>query len=282
MQAILNIGVEQEGYFRNMETNKTPGKLSLSRRQFIKGAGTLAVAGAATMVGFNLNKNTVKAADDLMRESADHQWVLVFDLRYCDGCKTCTTACQKEHYLPVEAEWLKVYELEGPLGQKYFMPKPCMQCENAPCVRVCPVKATYKTKDGITLVDQQKCIGCRMCMAACPYDSRYFNWKDYPPVPSTLAKPTPEFPVPGVKGTVGKCEMCLHLMRFGKLPECVRQCSMRAAWAGDLISDICSNPDESKKLSTFLKDNDAYRLKEELNTGPRVYYIAGHSQNYSQ
>lgn len=265
-----------------MENNGEAEKLKMNRRQFLKGAGTLAMAGAAGLAGLNLNKNIVKAADDPLLESADHQWVLVFDLRKCDGCKQCTTACQKEHYLPVEQEWIKVYEMEGPLGQKYFLPKPCMQCENAPCIRVCPVKATYKTKDGVTLVDQQKCIGCRMCMAACPYDSRYFNWNDYPPVPSTLAKPTPEFPVPGVKGTVGKCEDCLHFMRFGKLPACVTACTMMAVYAGDLISDICSNPDGSIKLSTFLKDNDAYRLKEELNTGPRVYYIAGHSQNYSQ
>ena len=119
-------------------------------------------------------------------------------------------------------------------------------------------------------------------MAACPYEARYFNWNDYPPVPSTLAEPTPLFPVPGLKGTVGKCEMCLHLMRTGKIPECVRGCTMRAAFAGDLVTDICVNPDESISLSKFLKDNDAYRLKEELNTHPRVYYIAGHSQDYVQ
>jgi molybdopterin-containing oxidoreductase family iron-sulfur binding subunit len=264
-----------------MENKKEPGKLSISRRQFMRGAGALALAGAAGLAGLNQKSKIVLAEDDLKMESADHQWVLVFDLRYCDGCKQCTVACQEEHYLPKEAEWIKVYEMEGPLGQKYFLPKPCQQCANAPCVRVCPVVATYKTKDGVTLVDQQKCIGCRMCMAACPYDSRYFNWNDYPPVPSTLAKPTPEFPVPGVKGTVGKCEFCLHFMRFGKLPACVTACTMRAVFAGDLISDICANPDESKKLSTFLKENEAYRLKEELNTGPRVYYIAGHGERYT-
>lgn len=264
-----------------MEKKNEPGKLDLSRRQFLRGAGTLALAGAAGLAGLQLSKQKVMAADEPMDgETFDHQWVLVFDLRLCDGCKGCTQACQKEHYLPVEQEWIKVFQMQGPTGQTYFLPKPCMQCVDAPCVKVCPVKATYKTKDGVTLVDQQKCIGCRMCMAACPYQSRYFNWKDSLPVPSTLAKPTPEFPVPGVKGTVGKCEFCLHNMRFGKLPECVNACVMRAAWAGDLVSDIMANPDETKKLSTFLKENDAYRLKEELNTGPRVYYIAGHAQNY--
>jgi Fe-S-cluster-containing dehydrogenase component len=170
--------------------------------------------------------------------------------------------------------------MQGALGQTYFLPTTCMQCENAPCVKVCPTGASFKTPDGVTLIDQQKCIGCRMCMAACPYGARYFNWNDYPTVPSTLAKPTPEFPVPGVKGTVGKCEFCLHFTRMGKLPSCVSACTMRAIWVGDLMSDIMVNPDERRKLSDFLKQNDAFRLKEELNTRPRVYYIAGHAQNY--
>ena len=264
-----------------MENNGEAEKSKMNRRQFLKGAGTLAMAGAAGLAGLHLSQQKVMAADEPMNgDTSDHQWVLVFDLRLCDGCKACTQACQKEHYLPPEQEWIKVFQMAGPLGQTYFLPKPCMQCVDAPCVKVCPVKATYKTKDGVTLVDQQKCIGCRMCMAACPYQSRYFNWNDPLPVPSTLAKPTPEFPVPGVKGTVGKCEFCLHFMRFGKIPACVSACVMRAAWAGDLVSDIMANPDETKKLSTFLKENDAYRLKEELGTGPRVYYIAGHAQNY--
>lgn len=261
-----------------MENRETPSKLNISRRQFIKGAGTLALAGAAGLAGINGGSKVVLAKG--LNESADHQWVLVFDLRLCDGCKECTKACQKEHYLPLDVEWIKVYEVAGPLGQNYFVPKPCMHCQDAPCVRVCPVHATYKTADGATIVDQKKCIGCRMCMAACPYRSRYFNWKAFPPVPSTLPAPTPEFPVPQLKGTVGKCEMCLHNMRFGKVPACVEACTMRAAFAGDLVTDICANPDETKKLSTFLKENDAYRLNEELGTQPRVYYIAGHGQNY--
>jgi dimethyl sulfoxide reductase iron-sulfur subunit len=265
-----------------MDDNKIHTRTVISRRQLLKGAGLLAVAGAAGLVGLREGAGPVEAADSAsgMGDSSAHQWVLVFDLRKCDGCRACTQACQKEHYLPKEQEWIKVFQMSGPLGQTYFLPKPCQQCENAPCVRVCPVKATYKTKDGVTLVDQQKCIGCRMCMAACPYQSRYFNWNDYPPVPSTLAKPTPEFPVPGQKGTVGKCEFCLHFMRFGKVPACVSGCDMKVIYAGDLISDIATNGVDTVKLSQFLKENDAYRLKEELGTGPRVYYIAGHAQNY--
>jgi len=254
----------------------------LSRRQFLAGAGALALAGAAGLTGLSATKKLVRAEDgmDGMDDLASRQWVLVFDLRLCDGCRECVVACQKEHYHPKETEWLKVLVRKGPLGQTYFLPKTCQQCENAPCVKVCPTGATYKTPDGVTLVDQEKCIGCRMCMAACPYEARNFNWTDAPPVPSTLPKPRPEFPVPGKKGTVGKCEFCLHNTRMGKLPACVEACTMRAAWVGELKSDIAVNPDERVKLSELLKNNDAFQLKEELNTRPRTYYIAGHGQHF--
>lgn len=255
----------------------------LNRRQFLQGIEALALTGAAGIAGAKLPVlgAGAKAAEQGMGVT-DRQWVLVFDLRLCDGCKECTKACQKEHYQPKEHEWIKVYEMKGPLGQTYFQPTPCQQCENAPCVRACPVRATYKTPDGVTLVDPDMCIGCRMCMAACPYKVRYFNWPsaEYPPAPSTLPKPVPEFPVPAKMNTVGKCEFCLHNTRMGKLPVCVTNCAMRAIWYGDLVSDIAVNQDDKVKLSTLLKNNDAYRLREELGTRPRIYYIAGHTQNY--
>ena len=253
-------------------------KERISRRQFIKGAGALVIAGAAAgILGLNYAKEESISAAEM--GEANRQWVLVFDLRLCDGCEQCTKACQKDHYLPKEQEWIKVHKVEGALNKPYFIPVTCMQCENATCVKVCPVKATYKTNDGITLVDQEKCIGCRMCMAACPYHARYYNWDDYPSVPSTLTN-TPEFPVPGKKGTVGKCEFCTHRTRSGELPECVRACQMGAMFIGDLLADVATNRDKTVKLSSFLQDNDAYRLKEELNTRPRVYYIAGHGQDF--
>ncbi|MCJ7769530.1 MAG: 4Fe-4S dicluster domain-containing protein [Dehalococcoidales bacterium] len=255
-------------------------KKRISRRQFIKGAGGLIIAGAAAgILGLNYGKEeSIYAAN--MGE-ANRQWVLVFDLRLCDGCEQCTKACQKDHYLPKEQEWIKVYKVDGALGKPYFMPVTCMQCENAPCVKVCPVKATYKTTDGLTLIDQSKCIGCRMCMAACPYHARYFNWEDedYPPVPSSLAN-SPAFNIPAIKGTVSKCEFCTHLTRSGELPECVRACQMDAVFLGDLLSDVAVNRNKTVKLSSLLQDNDAFRLKEELNTRPSVYYIAGHGQDY--
>ncbi len=208
------------------------------------------------------------------------QWVMVIDMRRCDGCKHCTDACQETHHLPKSHEWIKVHKLKGKRGQEYFMPQPCMQCENPMCLRVCPVAATFKDDEGIVLVDQNRCIGCRMCIAACPYDARYFNEVDPPAFANPFGRlPTPQFPVPQQKGTVGKCMFCVHNTGQGKLPACVEACSMLALYIGDLVSDVATNGQETVRLSKFLNENDAFRYKEELNTGPHVYYIAGHGQD---
>lgn len=204
---------------------------------------------------------------------------MVFDLRRCDGCKKCTKACQEKHFLPPEQEWIKVYSMRDRTGVEYAMPRLCMHCEDAPCVRVCPVKATFVNADGLVLVDQDKCIGCRLCMAACPYEARYFNWIEptvKPPLPTTA---TPEFPSPQQKGTVGKCVLCVHNIRDGVLPYCVDACTMGAIYVGDIDADVATNGGETVRLSTFLSQNNAIRLKEELNTRPRVYYIAGHGED---
>ena len=259
-------------------------KKRFSRRQFIKWIGALLFGSAiAGGVGINLLRDKVAALseEDKDGNKIDRQWVMVFDLRLCDGCLRCSEACVKEHYLHKDQSWIKVFETIDHLGTKVQWPKPCMQCENAPCVRVCPVHATYKTDDGVTLINPDKCIGCRMCMAACPYNARTFNWDDPPPAPATFTKPSPEYPVPQIKGTVGKCEFCVHNIRFGKLPECVKACVMGVIFVGDRISDLATNGIKTVKLSDFIVDNDAFRLKEELNTEPRVYYIPGHGQDYT-
>ena len=250
----------------------------LSRRRFLQGAGMTAVASAMAGSGILKLMDQVEAQGEGDAKLAERQWAMVIDLRRCDGCAVCEKACNGMHYLPEEQEWLKVYEMKTSSGRTYYMPRPCMQCENAPCLRVCPVGATYKAPDGAVLVDQNRCIGCRMCMAACPYDARYFNWNDPPPVPKTLSGPSPELPVPQQKGTVGKCVFCVHNTRVGKLPACVVSCPMLAIYMGDLNADLATNGVEIVKLSQFLKDNDAVRYKEELGTRPRVYYILGRGQ----
>ena len=246
----------------------------MSRRQLL---GTLGGLGTGVLAaGFvPLAFHEAEAAEPA---TTRRQWAMVIDLRKCDGCKKCTEACQDTHELPKSFEWIKVFQVHDKQGREYFMPRPCFQCENAPCLKVCPVAATYRDDEGVVLVDQDRCIGCRMCMAACPYGARYFNYVDPPAAANPFAHPTPEFPVPQQKGTVGKCMFCVHRTEDGQLPACVEACSMEAIYIGDLVEDVATNGRETVRLSQFIRDNDAFRYKEELGTGPRVYYIAGHGQ----
>lgn len=247
-----------------------------SRRAFLR---TLVLAGGAGATPLALGR---ALAAPVPPTQADHQWAFVVDLRRCDGCEHCTKACQAEHYLSKDQKWINVYRLTDAEGQAYFMPRLCMHCENAPCEKVCPVHATFKNPEGVVLVDQNACIGCRTCMAACPYEARYFNWNQPPAAPAGLSQKTmPEYPVPGKKGTVGKCILCVHNTEMGKLPACVENCPMKALYVGDLKADIATNGVETVKLSAFLRQNDAIRFREELGTRPRVYYITGHGQNIS-
>ncbi len=144
---------------------------------------------------------------------------------------------------------------------------------------MCPVGATFSTPEGVVLIDQERCIGCRICMAACPYDRRFFNWAD-PPIPpeALLADYSADHQVPATKGTVMKCDMCPDLARAGTLPYCVQACPNHAIYYGDLEEDIATNGRELVSVSRFLSENQAYVLKEHLGTKPRVHYVPGHGE----
>ncbi len=266
---------------------------NLSRRQFVKwsvGAIGLVAALSSPLIS---SLRQVKAADSTAETASTtakvRAWCMVIDLKKCEGCVTidtppqCTQACTAGHFVPKGQEWIQVFEVDLPGGGSYFLPTPCFQCENAPCVNVCPVGATYHTKDGIVLIDQRRCIGCRMCMAACPYQRRFFNWgtPELPPE-AAFVEYSPEHQIPAIKGTVMKCDFCPDMMRQGKLPMCVSGCPMRALYMGDLNEDIASNGVEVVKLSKFLDENDAYRYKEELGTQPKVWYLPGHGQDFGR
>lgn len=215
------------------------------------------------------------------------QWAMVIDLRKCDGCVSigkapqCTEACNAEHFVPEGQEWIRVFEVESE-GGKFFLPRPCMQCENAPCLNVCPVGATFRNEEGVILINHERCIGCRLCMAACPYGARSFNWKQPENPPGAqFSEYSPEYPVPHRVGTVEKCMFCAH--RTGKkLPACVEGCPMNAIYFGDLVEDIATNGKEVVQLSAFIAENNAFRLKEELGTRPRVWYIPGHGEEFGR
>lgn len=213
------------------------------------------------------------------------RWAMVIDLRRCDGCQgvnkppQCTEACIQGHFAPEPMQWIEVYEKGLPGGGTQFVPTPCQQCQNPPCVNVCPVAATFSTPEGVVLIDQLRCIGCRICMEACPYDRRFFNWGNPPQPPEALfMEYDPEHQSPAIRGTVMKCNFCTHLARAGRLPYCVQACPNRAIFYGDLEEDLATNGSEVVQLSRLLSDNSAFRLKEHLGTEPRVYYIQGHGE----
>ncbi len=272
-----------------MRNDKHDRRWQEDRRRLLK---FLAIAGASAAAASALPRvvsRTAGASSEAQSKPSPRlsQWAMVFDLRKCEACITigkppqCVEGCNTEHFVPEGQEWIRVLEVEGAAGHNYFVPRPCMQCENPPCVKVCPVEATYRVKEGITLINHERCIGCRMCMAACPYGVRVFNWQQPEnPAGATFAKYSPEYPVPHRKGTVEKCMLCAHRVKDGRLPACVEACPMYAIYLGELTADIATNGKDVVKLSKFLAENTAYRLKEDLGTRPRVWYIPGHGQEY--
>jgi molybdopterin-containing oxidoreductase family iron-sulfur binding subunit len=259
---------------------------SISRRRLF---GTVSAVGLGAALGARVLENPSgasaavhTAAVTITKKKPLSQWMMIVDLRSCDGCKACTASCQYYHYLPKDIEWIKVYDMVDADGQKYYLPRLCQMCEDPPCQAVCPVGATFRTDEGMVLIDQNVCIGCRTCMAACPYESRYFNTTAAPKVPRQPFPTTPEWPVPQRTETVGKCIWCAARLPQGMLPECVTNCPMGVIYMGDLTTDVAVNgKNEVVKISEFLRENDAVRLKEELGTNPRVYYIPGHGQDLS-
>lgn len=200
------------------------------------------------------------------------KFVMVVDLAKCKNARKCVNACDKHHNLTPDRPYIKVLEMQdNEKSSPYWMPKKCFQCDNPPCVKVCPVGATFKRTDGIVLVDNERCIGCRFCMAACPYSARIFNWKE-PPEEGNQAY-SPETSMPSKIGTVGKCDFCPDMLRNGKLPHCVPACPNGVIYFGDEIDDSVTNGEETVRLSTLLKDKAGYRYMEDLGTKPRVYYL---------
>lgn len=258
-----------------------PAPVPIGRRGFLRGAalGGLGLAGFAG-IGSALQASPSSATTPSRSARAAHQWAMVIDLRYCNGCKSCTAACQEAHYLHEDQTWIDVFTMQDAAGESYYMPRPCMMCEDPPCVPVCPVSANFRTAEGLTLVDQSRCIGTRICMSACPYQARYFNWSAPRRAPRQPFPQEPAWPVPQVEGTVGKCIWCAAMLPAGKLPECISNCPMGVLYLGDLETDVAVNGlGNTVKLSQFLEDNDAVKFKESYGTHPRVYYVLGHGQD---
>lgn len=213
---------------------------------------------------------------------AGKKFVMVIDLSRCKNLKKCQAACDHMHHIPADQNWIKVYPMKDAMHDApYWQPTTCMHCDNPPCVKVCPVDATFKRQDGIVLIDSDRCIGCRFCMAACPYSTRVFNWGD-PELPEDIAKMdySCETSVPQKKGTVGKCDFCPDMTRMGMLPHCVSACPNGVFFFGDLNEDSVTNGSETFRFSDLIRDKAGYRLMEDLGTKPSVYYLPPVNRNF--
>lgn len=224
-----------------------------------------------------------KLTNQEMRKGIPGQkFVMVIDLARCANARKCVEGCQKMHHKEAPTEWIKVKRMqdEGAVSP-YWMPQPCFHCDNSPCTKVCPVDATFKREDGLVLIDNERCIGCRFCMAACPYNARTFNWSE-PIIPQGMENEeySIEKSFPAKKGTVEKCDFCPDMSRQGMLPDCVTACPNGTLFFGDENEDTVTNGEDTFRLKELLKNRAGYRLLEELGTEPRVYYLPPVNRNF--
>jgi tetrathionate reductase subunit B len=236
--------------------------------------GACSVAAPITVIGATDKADKKETKSDWYRTTykpAGHRYGMGIKVDRCIGCGRCVDACKKENKVPDEPfyfrTWVERYVMaedgevmvDSPAGARegfktpvqdkkilktFFVPKICNQCDKPPCVQVCPVGATYKTEDGVILVDEKYCIGCRYCIQACPYGARFIH-------PKTK--------------TAEKCTFCYHRIVKGLLPVCVEVCPNQARVFGDL-KKIAS------PLSQFKRNNKIVVLKPHLNTEPKVFY----------
>ena len=238
-------------------------------------ADAQAAVGTPTSAVARMQEELVRAMAKPMEQ---RKWAMGIDLGKCIGCSACTIACIAENHLPPGVVYRPVLEEEiglYPNVTRRFTPRPCMQCEEPPCVPVCPVNATSKRPDGVVEINYDKCIGCRYCVVACPYGARYFDFGDHYSDGTPAKQPYEESHGPeygrdwsreSVEGVVRKCQFCLHRLNAGMLPACVTTCIGGATYFGD-------RNDPDSLINELEASGRAFRLKEDLGTKPRVFYL---------
>ena len=249
--------------------------MTISRKDFLKTAckGALALSLAPSVLKF-LEPAEAQASI----EGSKRRWVFLVDTTKCIGCGFCVKGCKKENEISYDSSvsrtWVERYVVKNDgkvlidspnagrdgfisdvvegekvdpkdISKAFFVPKLCNQCENPPCVQVCPVGATYQLKEGVVLVDRKWCIGCGYCLASCPYGARFFN---------------PELKV------AEKCTFCYHRIKKGLKPACVDACPVTARQIGNI-------KDPNDPVAKIIKSSRVAVLKDEYGTDPQVYYI---------
>jgi Fe-S-cluster-containing dehydrogenase component len=254
--------------------------MSIDRRNFLKIAGGTAVAGLAiTQIRGALTGSTEQTSKV---HAPAKRWAMVVNLKKCreqNDCTKCIDACHKCHNVPdignkkdeIKWIWKEKYKNAFIEQENEFLPDEiktkcvplfCNHCDNPPCTSVCPTKATWKREDGIVMMDWHRCVGCRYCMAACPFGSRSFNWRDPRPF---IKETTSDFPT-RTRGVVEKCTFCDERIVKGQLPACVEACPSKALVFGDL-------DDANSEVRKLLGENLSHRRKPELGTQPEIYYL---------
>ncbi len=204
----------------------------------------------------------------------NRKFVMVIDLSRCKNARKCVEKCQEAHHLLPGQEFMRVYLMQrSEKSAPYWFPKPCFHCNNPLCASVCPVGATYKRSDGIVLVDNERCIGCKFCMTGCPYNARIFMWEKLEVENEKGMEYSPETSIPAREGTVAKCDFCPDMIRNKKLPHCVSACPMGAIYFGDINEDSVTNGEETVGFTELIQNHDGYRHLENLGTDPSVYYL---------
>jgi Fe-S-cluster-containing dehydrogenase component len=190
--------------------------------------------------------------------AAEKRYGFVIEVDRCIDCKACMVACEVENQVPLghHRNWVRAVALEGafPNLSQDYVPGNCMHCENPPCVQVCPTGASYQRADGLVLINQDKCIGCRFCISACPYGARYYD---------------------AARGVVDKCSACVHRLDVGQPPACVETCVGGARHFGDLN-------DPASDVAKLVATGRARPFHPETGTGPKVYYISARAQTDSE
>ena len=261
----------------------------VTRREIVSRLAKIGAIALATAISSGSGISLVTRAVAGGESAQKYRYGMVIDTRRCVGCRACVAACKAENKTPPGVSYTVVMENalgERPDDRPYFLTKPCFHCQEPPCVPVCPVGATFKRKqDGLVVVDYDRCIGCRYCLVACPYQARFADFgEDYPAVEEDTPFAQVRSPEYGQfrerkegkspTGNARKCTFCLHLQDeegkydkdAGRWPACAKTCVGKAIFFGDFN-------DPESEVSRLLRERQAIRLKEELGTEPNVYYL---------